>query len=370
MNNEIDKLLFNILSNQADENEIIFFSQWMKDPENEEYFIHLKDAWHLHDISSVTIPVNEQGREQFIHHIRKEKSSNRQKRATVVSFMIAAALIALSFLVYDLVRPMQTKHSIVPEMAENNHNTMIIQEIAIVSTSNNKVIDIAYLSENDKSEVVFKNNSTDKIISNTLIVPKGKRTMIFLPDSTKMWVNSESRVTFPSKFSQTDRVIEVNGNAFFEVKKEARPFRVITGSITTIALGTAFEVNNYDQQNSSVTLLEGSVSVNINSETEVLQLNQQITSNGLNLKKTNITASNYGQWRNNILVIDNESIDSMIKKLSRWHNITIENRTKHLETTRFTGKLNQGDIDEHLKIISANSNIKFTKEGEKIIMWN
>lgn len=375
----IDTLLLNILMNVADEEETEFFSTWVKDKKNSDYFEQVKKTWNLFELKSSAIAVNETGRKEYINRIRKTKS--RFKLIVLTSVSVAASLIAISMLIMETKKEITplNKSEIVAENSQSNNIQPIDENISIVTTSSQgEVLKVTKLptetqriSSHDLTEIVSDDSSDVQI--NTLVVPKGKRIVMTLPDGTTMWVNCESKVTYPTVFPKDKRTLDVVGNVFFEVAKDStRPFEVNTNGIKTTALGTQFEVSNYEGQLCSISLLEGKVSVENSREKIIITPSKQIIANGAtnNLTKRNFNVRNFGLWRNNVLVIDNEPISSVIKKLNRWHNVEIVNRTTGVEKVNFTGKLDDGTIEEHLKIITENIKVQFAKEGDRIIIWN
>ena len=117
----------------------------------------------------------------------------------------------------------------------------------------------------------------DSLVFNTLIVPKGGEYSLELPDGTVVWVNSESALRFPEKFTSNRREVFLEGEAYFEVKKDAnRPFYVHTEAGKVRVLGTAFNVCAYSNDRFwQTTLVEGSVMINQEEKEVLLKPNEQ-----------------------------------------------------------------------------------------------
>lgn len=377
--NKIDILLINILNGIATEEEIVFFSRWITETANERYFQETKEAWSLSEQISMEISVDEVRREQFINRIKKENNSKKLRRIVLASSSVAAMLIASFLILYNA--PQQDKIDI-SEVKSIKMDKISNEITFITSTIDGDTLKVVAFNDSKKftpsttigvADSFAKEKLEDVGVMSTIIVPKGKRLFVTLPDSSKMWLNSESRVHYPIAFAENSRTIEVTGNAYFDVVKDAsRPFEVITGGIKTTALGTQFEVDNYDNQRCFVALVEGSVSVEDGRQKVIIEPNTKIESRfGVDeFIKSTFNSQQCGLWRDNILSINNETIVSIIEKLNRWHNVEIINRTKGVDGIFFTGKLDDGTIEEHLTIISRNIKLKFVKEGEKIIIWN
>lgn len=373
----IDILLLNILRGCATEQEISFFSVWVQDEKNSNYFNDIKEVWAISDSLLFDIPVSQTGREQYQNRIRKDKNIVKRRRFVLASASITAILLTAYFIV---AQPVEVNQQVESReiIAETKAPVKVVSnEITITSSS----ADGNVLKVTEVSDQIIKNNNiaqvSDTLVSdveiNTLFVPKGKRIQVILSDGTKMWVNSDSKVIYPAVFAKDKRVLEVIGNVYFEVKKDkTRPFEVMVNGIKTTALGTQFEVNNYEGLQCSIALVEGLIQVENASSKFVVSPNNQVVmrvgSDKLIMSKFDTKIC--GLWRENILVIDNEPIASIVEKLNRWHNIEIENRTFGLDKINFTGKLNDATLNEHLEIISDNIKIKFIKEDEKMIIWN
>ena len=124
---------------------------------------------------------------------------------------------------------------------------------------------------------VNKTGMEDSLVFNTLIVPKGGEYSLELPDGTVVWVNSESSLRFPEKFTSNRREVFLEGEAYFEVKKDAnRPFYVHTEVGKVRVLGTAFNVCAYSNDRFwQTTLVEGSVMINQEEKEVLLKPNEQ-----------------------------------------------------------------------------------------------
>src|SRR5690606_35190763 len=100
-------------------------------------------------------------------------------------------------------------------------------------------------------------------VVNTISTPKGGQYQLILADGTKVWLNATSSIKFPTSFTGKDRVVEVTGEAYFEVAKDInRPFKVFSERQVVEVLGTAFNINTYkDEVSDKTTLLEGSIKI-------------------------------------------------------------------------------------------------------------
>jgi hypothetical protein len=212
-------------------------------------------------------------------------------------------------------------------------------------------------------------NST---LLNTISTPRSGQYHVILPDGTKVWLNSESSISYPSRFSKEERYVEITGEAYFEVASERkRPFFVKSTHQKIEVLGTHFNVNAYDDEEStSTTLLEGSVKVYTNNaETAVLQPNQQAVLNSSNkLAISNVQAEEAMAWKNGRFVFNNADIQSVMRIIARWYDVEIKyengipNKTVGGDISKFE------NISQLLEVLEATGGIHFKREGRRIIV--
>jgi len=178
----------------------------------------------------------------------------------------------------------------------------------------------------------------------TLATANGSQYNLTLSDGTKVWLNSNSTLKFPENFGSGERLVSLDGEAYFEVSKKTdhRKFIVKTKGQAITVLGTKFNVNgHFAHQEVKTTLLEGRVAVkpqNIKLKTQVLLPNQQaILGNGY-LHVLKVDASQIVSWKSGYFSFDNSSVEELASKIGAWYGIPIEyNSTAH--TSRYTGKI-------------------------------
>lgn len=183
-------------------------------------------------------------------------------------------------------------------------------------------------------------NGESSVQYNTITTPRGGRYEVILPDGSKVWLNAASSLRFPTIFIGNKREVEMTGEAYFEIAKNASmPFVVKKGSVEVTVLGTDFNVNAYDDEsNLKVTLVEGLVRVSqvstdnrqpITHNSQLLKPGQQVI---LSLSKDGGTEMNLQKdadineavaWKNNLFWFDSENIEEVCKQLSRWYNVNI-----------------------------------------------
>ena len=220
-------------------------------------------------------------------------------------------------------------------------------------------------------------STTPKIIAdNTLYVPAGQRVKLTLQDGTDVWLNAQTTFTYPAVFSEKERRVSVQGEAFFDVAKNPeKPFIVSSQGIEMKVLGTKFNVHSYPgEENIQTSLIEGSLQVYFKkSEKEgiILKPDEQVTIKGSSMEVGIIPHHNRFLWRDGVYSFENELLINILKKLELYYDVKIEVKDPSIFQWEYTGKFRQRDgIDEILRMIQRIHKFKIQKDEEnnKIIL--
>ncbi|MFA5973216.1 MAG: FecR domain-containing protein [Lentimicrobiaceae bacterium] len=211
--------------------------------------------------------------------------------------------------------------------------------------------------------------STDKsqndqgIKYNTLVTPKSKVFSIILADGTKVWLNASSAIKYPTQFTSDVRNVYLTGEAFFEVAKDAsKPFIVFTKNMSVEALGTAFNVMAYpDDEVTEATLVKGGVSVKTVKNELILEPGNQARFNKIteNLQKRLINVELFTSWKDGKYIFEYENIETVLTKISRWYDVDVSYLNNDVKKIHFSGTLfKYNDIKQTLHIIELATNVK------------
>lgn len=225
----------------------------------------------------------------------------------------------------------------------------------------------------DKSGQEFSKG--EKIQMLTARTAKGQTYEFILPDGTHAFLNADSKIIFPSQFIEKNRKILVNGEAYFEVVRDKQhPFIVETEYQKIEVLGTHFNVNSYpDEPTVKTTLLEGSVKVSsitrskIETENKILKPSEQSqTSKAGKITVSEVDINKVVAWKNGKFIFDEESIETVMRKLSRWYNVEVIYEGDFSDT-QFVGSISRSDnISKILDKITFTQAVKFKIEGRRI----
>lgn len=207
--------------------------------------------------------------------------------------------------------------------------------------------------------------------TNTISTPAGGKYQITLPDGSKVWLNALTALKFPAAFTGKDRVVELNGEAYFEVaKNKAMPFKVKMANNTSIqVLGTHFNIMAYANEHSiNATLLEGSINVQKGSQRKLMVPGQQAAiTDQINLKAVNVDES--VAWINGLFSFDKTDIRTVLRQIERWYNVRVEYEDK-VPDYQITGYISRSsNLPEVIKMLEM-SGVKLTVNGGKISVFN
>lgn len=215
--------------------------------------------------------------------------------------------------------------------------------------------------------------STGDVFLSTIEAPKGARTSITLPDSSHVWLNAQSKITFDQQFGKGNRNLTLEGEAFFEVKKGSIPFQVHTGSYDIAVLGTAFNVKVYsDDDIATTTLVRGSLKVtrpNAKGDQEEILLhpNERVVLKGNTAKRINnpivleknIDAAAEADWKDGWLTVRGESLGELSKKIERLYNVKIEFQDENMKSYRYSGRIQQFSLEQVMNALALTSPVRF-----------
>lgn len=220
----------------------------------------------------------------------------------------------------------------------------------------------------------IRSNKSEPTYYSSVEAMRGQKSNITLPDGTKVILNSESTLKYNTDFYQKSREIALDGEAFFEVAKNTNlPFVVEVGNLSIKAVGTAFNVRAYSNENIvSTTLTEGKVSVKTPYETMDLIPNERMEFSRDEKKLEKIQLENAKLslgWLNDQLSFENTTLAVVASNLSRIYNVEIELSSESIKQQRFTGIISNNSLQSVLRILSLTSPIRYTIKDNKVILY-
>lgn len=207
-------------------------------------------------------------------------------------------------------------------------------------------------------------------------VPIGGEYDLKLSDGTVVYLNSGTRLSYPSFFDGDLRKVELTGEAYFEVSKERKPFVVHTNDLDVVVLGTSFNIRSYDQDSQvNTTLVSGKVRVMTPHDSGTYELfpnhNLNYNKNTGIIKNEKVDTDLYTSWIRGEFIFSNQSLGEILITLSRWYNFTVEYKNPSLKELKFTGSVDKRrPMSYFLNQISTVTNLKFMEDGKRIIFYD
>lgn len=211
--------------------------------------------------------------------------------------------------------------------------------------------------------------SSEDIIE-TYYAPAGQRAELTMSDGTKVWLNSNSRITYPAQFVKSERIVTLEGEAYFEVAHdEKRPFYVSSKTACVKVLGTHFNVFDYPgDDNYSVSLTEGKVDVDFNEfdlPPVALDPMQCVIKEGAGITVRNFANEGFLLWKKGIYAFDDCRFSDMVKKLELYYDVKIVIKDPALESFKVSGKFRQRDgIESLLRTLQKVHAFKYEKDDQ------
>ncbi len=244
------------------------------------------------------------------------------------------------------------------------------QRYVAIAASISFIILIAYFIGVNTAPVEL----TQEIPAENLLVtkanPKGQKSKIMLPDGSLVWLNSNSQLRYLDNFTDTLRMVSLNGEAYFEVVKDAaRPFIVNVGGIEAKVLGTRFNVKAFENDDQTiVSLLSGKLLVSNATSHELLSPGERIrkTTNNDQWERTSVNIESMALWKDGILTFDKESFSEVINQLERWYGVSILLQGQPSSKWHFTGYFNNETLKNVLEVLSYGKNIDYELNGKNV----
>lgn len=307
----------------------------------------------------------------------KSLSSFRKRFAWAAA---AAAVLAASFFIWrtNMDEPVQSSAAPVEISPGGNKATLTLADGKIISLDAVANGDIA--AEGDVQVIKMDGtlqyngaNDNAEITYNTIQTPRGGKYQLVLSDGTVVWLNAASSLRFPVTFSNKERLVELKGEAYFEVKKGERPFKVSLQNGSQIEVkGTAFNVNAYyDEEMMKATLIEGKINFMNLGKTQALVPGQQIRLTYEQPEKPvveDVDVEKEIAWKNDLFIFRGMDVRSIMREISRWYDIDVVYKGK-ISPETFSGIVSRkSNLSQVLKIMEEGG-VRFEIEGRTIVVF-
>jgi transmembrane sensor len=393
---QLDQLIARYLNKQCTAAEINILLHEFDQPENEEelkaailqYFENAGESGSLSD-RSIDIALDDV-HSRLISQIKQEAPAGRPGSLKLwrVTAAAAAVLVFLSAGLYFYLNRMQPKPSLKAGIAKQSKNdilpgsnkavlTLANGEQVVLTDAKNGVVakqgGTAIIKTSDGqviNQVANRTASNEEPIGyNTITTPRGGQYQVVLPDGSKVWLNAASSLKYPTKFSGEERNVELTGEAYFEVAKNAAmPFRVRSAGQIVEVLGTHFNINAYaDETLMKTTLLEGSVKINHEQATVVIKPGEQATivKGASRIAVNEVDTNEATAWRDGYFQFNHADIQTVMRQLSRWYDVDVKYEGT-ISSNQFGGAIQRKlNLSQVLHILEK-SQLRFTIIGKEV----
>lgn len=341
------KILVKYIEQKTNNDESRLVLDWIaKNSDNEEYFLELRELYIM-----TTLPSSPPSVRQLNNLIKIKRNTKIRQNFYLLMKFAAIFLIFLSI----------------------GMNISTISGKSTVETAPISIMskELSYLTEVQLDSILAG-------FTNTIYTPKGAKSKINLPDGSEVWLNSDSKITYPIKFSEGSRVISLNGEAYFKVQSDtAAPMIVKAKDILVRVTGTEFNVRAYANEESvSTTLISGGVDVYskrvIDGTYVVNKLRSMESFRYIPNKIDNISSLDTDKkvaWKDGVLYFKSTPMQQVIKDLERWHGVEILVQDPRVADYKFTAVIHNQSMVQILEMLRFCSLIDYKMDGEKVYLF-
>lgn len=368
---KIAHLMFLSLFDLIDEEKRSELNKWLKKrKENQTLFQHLEDpAYQSQHFSRYTQFNAIEGWEKVEPRL-KSKSNNRFYR-----LLPYAAILILCIGIITFLRTNSPQTNIPVSLHKNisNPTVRLVMEdgntLELNTTDSSQRLEHEDFKSDGKQLVYKHTESSGSPRFHLLQVPRGGEYALVLADGTRVWLNAETELSYPSYFSGKDRRVKLKGEAYFEVTADtSMPFIVETKHLQINVLGTSFNISAYPDESHHATLAKGKIKAIYEEKQVILSPGEQalLTDSGMIVHAVYIAT--YTSWKERRFVFKNKPLQEVARDLERWYNVRLTIR-QDAQPIRLTANLPKYEnIEKILHIIENIARVKCETNDQEIII--
>lgn len=209
-------------------------------------------------------------------------------------------------------------------------------------------------------------------VMNRIEVPRGGEFSLELADGSQVWLNAESELRYPARFSGDKRAVYLKGEAYFSVATDStRPFVVEVEGMSVRVYGTEFNVSTQQEGRVETVLVRGAVGMRHGEEEMRLEPNQLgvfVKADG-SMRSQEVDVLPYVAWRTGDFVFKDETLESIMDKLARWYDLEVFFQNGDLRDVRLSGNLKRyKDVRELFRSFEKISEARFSVNGKTVVI--
>lgn len=348
-----------------------------KNPENRAWFEQKNDLDFVVDDYKNSLLAKD-SRKAWAGLERKMNKKSRNNRRRIIRYSSVAAVVVIVALCSILFMPEEQANVSLSSSGDIHKSALISLLVSKQRDSVRLDIDRDICVElagvrNEANTLIYDtvHGEGDEVEYHTLYVGKGGEYKVILPDGSVVWLNSESSLRYPTRFSGNRREVELQGEGFFKVvRDERKPFEVKTGDLRVEVLGTSFDIMNYvNEKQARVTLASGKLRVGNGERSVVIVPDQQVEIENQKLFVRQVDVRYYTSWMGDLFLFDEEPLDRVVRKLARWYDRDFKFENSTLVETRFSGALPKyDDISKAFELLEMTTKVKFIIKEDVILI--
>ena len=378
---EIARIIQKSLKGRLSESEEKLLSDWRKvSDENEHAFQRM--------ISEDFYTVGMEKLETYDYRVAygrflQKKYQQRRKRRFLIN-MARVAAVALPFVIAlvlyvglnreeeQMVRP-SLASNILPGTSKAVLTLANGQMIPLgkEATDSTIITDGTQISASGSGVTYASGVESESVVYNKLEIPRGGEFCLTLSDGTRVWLNSETSIQYPVAFGAKERRVFVQGEAYFEVAKDAKkPFTVQFMSSSVTVLGTSFNIRAYpEEKRSQTTLAEGSVRIYSPGSSMLLKPGEQAEVSALSgeMVKQEVEVKNFTSWKDGRFVFEQQPLEDIMRTLERWYDIRVIFKDEGAKRISLSGNMKRyGDFSQVMKMLQMTGDVRFELHGNDV----
>lgn len=306
----------------------------------------------------------------------KAAAGRKGKRVKKLIFVSAAASL-LIFISLFLLLP---RYETIPDKAvalNINKDKNPGRNEAVLHLANGKTVSLTGTSLSDNRKIAsyveknaFYHDNALYSAYHTIVTPIATNFNFVLSDGTKVWLNTESELKFPVEFNDSERVVYLKGEAYFDVSHNAaKPFKVICEDDEIKVLGTSFNVRSYEGERMFTTLVTGKVNISNHGTSVDIQPGMQAVSDKSQITVRKVNVNKFTSWKNGIFYFENDDLTDVLQQISKWYAVDIIYK-QPIVNIKIGGQISKDvKLSEALEMLNEISNVRFSLEGNKLHVY-
>ncbi len=380
-NEHISALLFKKIIGSISSSEELELDSWrQEDSKNEQLYLRMLDHQHIEELlrQRQMVPIDRllaDMTERLQLEVSSHTSHSWRRWAVAASFLLLVSVSTYWFWTQKEQKERQEVAAILTPVQAQGF--IPGEKKAILTLTDGRKIALG--EKAGKEEPSFLDKAIAKLSGEEkqlcLDIPRGGEFKIVLEDSTEVWLNSESQLIYPEKFSEKERRVIVKGEAYFKVAHESnRPFRVETDRQLVTVHGTQFNVKSYEEDKKvTTTLVEGSISLSKKNGSGEVMLSPGYQSlfdkQSTTTKVQPVNAEMVTSWRLGKFVFENQTLEEIMQELSRWYSFNYEFANADLRQIEFMGSIPRNSkFATVLTILEKSGGIHFKMKGSQLLI--